>query len=449
MLSVEEALRSVLEQAPTPDVVERATPESLGLVLAETIVSPVDSPANDKSLMDGYAIVSSDVGSDGGSDGAVLRVLEEVTAGAVPTRPVVSGTATRIMTGAPLPDGADAVVMVEHTEMESIQGTPADPPRVRIRATTVKLGQNILRRGQSMRAGDVVLSAGRDIRAIEIGLLAELGRTRVQAYRTPNVAVLATGNELVPPDRQPLPGQIRNSNGWMLEALVRSAGAQPVSLGVARDTRDDLSEHLQRGLAADVLVLSGGVSAGVLDLVPETLASLGVRQVFHKVHLRPGKPIWFGVREPSRSGNADSGRSTAIDSTAIDSTRPCLVFGLPGNPVSSLVCFELFVRPVLARLRGKPGGRSETSGPVMGGEHARLAHSYKHRGDRPTLWPAVLEDAADDSADGSRRVRLLNWQGSADLRTLCDADCLVHFPPGDRAYDVGDEVLARRLATRW
>lgn len=387
--------------------------QALDLVLAENVESDVDSPPHDKSIVDGFAVQAADLA--GGA--AELRVIEEVTAGQLPSKPLVRGSATRIMTGAPVPIGAEAVVMIE----ESAPVTLADGSSgVRIATTRFRPGQNIMRQGASLRRGQQVLAAGRTIRPMEVGLLAEVGRSEVQVYPRPRVAVLATGNELVPAGQIPAAGQIRNSNGPLLAALVAKAGGVPVELGIARDEEAHLSGLVAQGLACDVLVLSGGVSAGVLDLVPSVLAQQGVRQVFHKVNLKPGKPVWFGVLA------APSGDK--------------LVFGLPGNPVSTLVCFELFVRPALAKLAARPpAGLAEFQ--------ARLSAPFEHRGGRPTYFPARLLPAppASTTAGELPLLELLDWRGSADLRTLTDADALAHFPTDERKYASGDVIGAVRL----
>ena len=403
MISVKEALEQIRQHAGPRAAHSIQAADALGCVLAADIRSDIDSPPHDKALMDGYAVVASDI-----VPGIELSILEEVTAGDVPTKPVTAGTATRIMTGAPIPEGANAVVMVERTELVG-----DDDSAVRMIADNARPGQNIMPRGESVRCGDVVLRAGTMIRAIEMGVLAECGAAEVPVYPRPSVAVLSTGNELVPQEVRPQAGQIRNSNGPMLEALVQRAGSAAVNLGVGRDERDELDRLVRRGLNEDVLVLSGGVSAGVLDLVPEVLAANGVEQVFHKVHLKPGKPVWFGIRQDARGDK--------------------LVFGLPGNPVSSLVCFELFVRPALASLAG---------GAFGGGERrtARLATQHTRYGDRPTYFPARLLER-----DGQLQVEPLAWKGSADLRTLADANCLALFPPSDRQFDAGDAIEVRLL----
>lgn len=408
MLSVDEALQQVLERVTPRHAVPFPLDGALGTVLAEDVTSDVDSPPHDKSLVDGYAVVSGDL-SDGQAE---LAVVDEVTAGALPSRPVRSGEATRIMTGAPIPAGADAVVMVEQSEL-----LPGEGPlgRVRLTVKAIAPGQNIMRRASSMARGQTVLKAGCVLRAIEIGVLAEVGRTNVNLVLRPLVAVLATGNELVPADVVPAAGQIRNSNGSLLVAAAFSAGAVAADLGIARDEPRALNDKLQRGLEADVLLISGGVSAGKLDLVPGALAAAGVEQVFHKVNLKPGKPLWFGTFSHENS------------------RRHTLVFGLPGNPVSSLVCFELFVRPALARLSGREAvGLSE--------QQAELAAEYQHRGDRPTYHPARLVE------DGIRRatVEPLRWQGSGDLRTLVDANALACFPAGTATYPAGHPIRVLR-----
>ena len=402
MISIDEALNHIAAQVCPLGSTRLPIGEALDRVLAEDVASDVDSPPHDKSIVDGYAVRAADVTA---SDSR-LPVIEEVVAGAVPRHAVTAGAATRIMTGAPVPEGADAVVMVEQTEHVDSAKSPLG--RVLIRSVRVVAGQNIMRRASSMRRGETVLNAGHVLRPMEIGLLAEVGRTEVSVIRQPSVAVLSTGNELVPPNQTPNAGQIRNSNSAMLLACARRAGGTAVDLGIGRDDRELLARLIGEGLRCDVLLISGGVSAGVLDLVPAVLAELGVRQVFHKVAVKPGKPLWFGVHEP---GGA---------------TR--LVFGLPGNPVSSLVCFELFVQPALLAMSGRPFCRRGTLS-------ARLVGSFEQRGERVTYYPAILREEA-----GSRVVEPLAWKGSGDLRALAAANALICFPAGTRRFAAGDAV---------
>lgn len=404
MLSVKEAqelIAAEVRAARWNSVQSVSLGEALGRILAQDVISDIDSPPHDKSIVDGYAIVA-----EGLSAGTELTVLEEVTAGAVPTRKVTPGTATRIMTGAPIPVGTTGVVMVEKAELLS-----GDAATVRI-LETPRGGQNIVRQATSLRRGETVLKEGLRLSPARIGLLAEVGCSTVKVSSPPSVAVLTTGNEIVPVDVVPGPGQIRNSNGPMLAGLVGQLGVRAISLGVARDEHDDLTALVRRGLEADFLILSGGVSAGVLDLVPGVLAELGVRQVLHKVNLKPGKPIWFGVFE------RPEGNKT-------------LVFGLPGNPVSSFVCFELFVRFALSCIHQDFLPETLT---------ARLATDHFHRGDRPTYWPATLEKQQSAAV-----VTLLSWKGSGDLKTLADANCLAHFPGKEQAYLAGEEVAVHLL----
>ena len=398
MLSVAEALKLVLQHARplAPQDVRPVT--ALGRVLAGPVTSDVDSPPHDKSVVDGFAVRAADVANQG----AVLRIIEDVPAGALPSKSLEPGLATRIMTGAPIPVGADAVVMVERT-------TDLGEQRVRIDATASP-GQNIMRRATSLARGQTVLNPGTVLRGIELGLLAEVGCDMVSVIPEPQVFIIATGNELVGFWEKPGPGQIRNSNSLLLFGLATQAGGFPVMKGIARDNEKDLSAKISSVIFAPIIVLSGGVSAGQFDLVPKVLAELGVEQIFHKVDLKPGKPVWFGKKEHQEIG------------------RQTLVFGLPGNPVSTLVCFELFVRPAIEKLRGtEPTGLKRARG--------QLARAHQQRGDRPTYWPSKM------TFTGERRtITPLPWQGSGDLMTLHDANCLAVFPGGDRTFEVGEEI---------
>lgn len=401
MLSVDEALQRIL-QTVAPFASETIpTMDALGLAVAEDVISDTDSPPFDKALMDGYAVRSADVSGE-----AVLKFIEEITAGRVPTRELQSGEAARIMTGAPMPAGADAVVKIEETRFDESSGA------VTIQTDSVSPGTNMMPRGTSMRRGDTVLSTGRELRAQELGALAEMGVASVSVRRRPRVAILATGDELVPVGEQPGPGQIRNSNETMLVAQVRRAGGEPVPLGIARDNRLDLSARIRDGLQCDMLLLSGGVSAGKLDLVPSELDAAGVKQVFHKVNVKPGKPLWFGSWETMNSANRG----------------PCYVFGLPGNPVSSMVCFELFARTAIRRLMGLRNPRPE---PIS----AQLSHQFTFRGDRHTYHPCQLE-----WTQNGLFARIGAWHGSADLRSTVDTQGLAVFRPGETEFQVGERI---------
>lgn len=409
MITVQQAIEHVRQHAHPLAPQDAELSRAAGLVLAGDVVSDVDSPPHDKALMDGYAVRSSDIEAAG----TELGVLEEITAGDMPARVLTPGTASRIMTGAPLPRGADAVVMVEQTELvagEALDGDPPGTARVRIIPAMVSCGANVLSQAAVVHQGETVLRTGHVIRPIEIGLLAEVGAKNISVHPRPRVAILSTGNELVPYKQTPSAGQIRNSNGPMLAAMVEGFHADAISLGIGRDDPAALRKLADVGLSYDVLLVSGGVSAGVKDLVPNVLDQAGVERVFHKVQLKPGKPVWFGLR------NADDGRQT-------------LVFGLPGNPVSSLVCCELLVRPALERLGGRPFLPAVARNGI-------LVTPFHQRGGRPTYFPAFAQHAGIAPA----MIEPLRWQGSADLRTLASANCLVRFPAGDRHYRTDESV---------
>lgn len=401
MLSVAEA-QSIILKVVRPlafDETVALDHLALGRVLAEDVVSDVDSPPHDKALMDGYAVRAADL-SDGRGR---LAVVEEITAGRVPRHALGPGQAARIMTGAPVPVGADAVVQVEHTRSP-------DDGSVEIDSGPVRAGQNVLPQGREMRRGETVLPEGTVLRPAEFGLLATMGRAEVRVVFAPVVCVLSTGDEVVDAAQVPGPGQIRNGNGPMLVAQVARAGGTPHFLGIARDEVDELRQRISEGLVADALVLSGGVSAGKRDLVPAVLQELGVRAHFHKVEMKPGKPMLFGS-QPYEEGDGST-----------------FVFGLPGNPVSSLVCFELFVRPAIRALRGERRPEPRLI-------RAELAEDFPYRTDRPTYHPAWL-----GAGERGWCVRPVPWFGSSDLRALARANALAVLPAGDHHHRAGQEL---------
>ena len=403
MLPIKQAIQLIADNVQRGGTEKISLADSVGRILAVDVKSDVDSPPHNKSIMDGFAVRAEDV-----EQGVQLKVLETVPAGTVPKHEVVAGTATRIMTGAPLPQGADAVVMIEKTTYDESQSADAAESLVTLNIETIQPGQHVMNRASATAAGDTVLKAGHIIRSQDVGLLAECGAAELWAITEPSIAILPTGDELVSPDQVPGPGMIRNSNGPMLVSLARSQTSKVVDLGVGRDNREQLAEKVARGLQSDFLVLSGGVSAGMLDLVPDVLAEQKVTQVFHKVAVKPGKPIWFGVRK------SDS--------------HTCYVFGLPGNPVSSLVGFNLFVRAALSIVNGRDVNQSERL------SHAVLAADHEIRGNRITYWPVRLE-----YSEVTRMAHPVAWRGSSDLRALGTANGLGIFEPG-KTYVVGDKI---------
>jgi molybdopterin molybdotransferase len=320
------------------------------------------------------------------------------------------------MTGAPMPEGSDAVVMHERTELREDGRVEVPGP--------VAPGENRLTRGSEVRAGAVVLRPGERFNPVRCGVLATAGRTSVATSRAPRVRIVTTGDELVDPGTRPGPGQIRNSNAWMLDTTIRQSRTSNVRSETVGDDLDALARIFGEAVGDgdrpdEVLVVSGGVSEGKLDLVPRALVALGVEQVFHKVRLRPGKPLWFGVGPERRE------------------RPPALVFGLPGNPVSGLVCTLLFVLPALDALMGR-------SRPEPSLLRLPLAEGYRHRGERETYHPARLVERG-----GLTAVEPRPWAGSPDLLTVARSDGFAAFPAGDRDFEPGEPVGFLRLPGGW
>ncbi len=390
MLTVEEALEQILARTPVVETESADVTSALGRVLAEPIVSGREIPPWANSSMDGYAVRASD--TRGGP--AHLRVVGRIAAGALPSRAVGAGEAVRIFTGAPLPDGADAVVPQEDVEV--------DGDRVRVPGG-VAAGAYVRPRGEDVRRGDHVLSPGQRLGPAEIGLLATLGHSPVRVHRRPRVAILSTGNELADLGTEPGPGQIPNTNTYSLMAQVTEAGAVAVNLGIAPDRLEAIEERLAWGRDADVLLSSAGVSVGELDLVREALTRSGAELHLWRVSMRPGKPITFG------------------------SWARRLVFGLPGNPVSAMVTFELFVRPALLRM----SGRLDVDRPRL---VARARAPIPNPGARRGYLRVRLERGGDGF-----EAELTGDQGSAILRSMTLADGLA-VVPGDTTIGAGERL---------
>ncbi len=391
MLEVADALAEVLRHTrPLKTESAALTTAAMGQVLAADIAADMDSPPFAKSLRDGYAVRAADCASPN----TELRVIEEVPAGKVPTKAVGAGEASRIFTGAPIPDGADAVVMQEDAERIG--------DKVRITDANVKPRQWVFAQGTEMKAGTVVLKAGTVINPAAFGVLASVGKTAVPTYPFPRVGVVVTGDELTEANAKPKTGQIRNSNGPMLTALA-ARGGLPRYFGIARDDFAVTKSLIGEGIdASDVVLIAGGVSVGDHDLVPGVLKELGVMTHFRQVRMKPGKPLLFGT-----------------------SPKGKLVFGLPGNPASSFVGFELFVRPALQIL----GGHQEAGPRTI---RLPVAEGIAETTDRPTYRPAKLEQG-----ETGWSVRPLPWSGAPDLVGLQPADALLVLPPGDTRVDRG------------
>ncbi len=395
MLSVDEAQETILGAVRRTPVEWVSLPQSLGRTLAEEMRASLDHPPWDASAMDGYAVRASDVRAASRESPCRLAILETLLAGRMPQHAIGPNQAAKIMTGAPIPSGADAVVWLEGTQQRGDVVDVFEP---------VEVGEDIRRRGEALRVGDEVLSPGVRVRPAEVGIMASLGRTTVAVYQRPSVAILVTGDELAQPGESRAAGQIYNSNGPALAAQVMEAGGMPICLGIARDAPDDLRAKINAARRADLIVVSGGVSVGEADFVKAVLSDLGVQLAFWRVAMKPGHPLAFGTWE---------GR---------------LVFGLPGNPVSVMVAFEQFVRPALLSALG----RREVFRPTR---HATLDEAIYKRAGRRHFVRATLS-----VRDGACHVRPTGDQGSGTLLSMVRADALIVLPEGREQFHVGETV---------
>jgi len=402
MLTVNEALKLVIENAAPLPVVDCPLERALGRTLAEEIAADADQPPFDKALVDGYAARLADL------EGLPrrLKVGETILAGQTPSRPLGEGETAEITTGAPLPPGAEVVVMHERTTRFGDE--------IEVEDQEIRPDLNRLRRGEVYKKGERLLDPGPRLAPWRLGLLAAVGRSSVRVVDRPTVAVVPTGDELVDFHQTPGPGQIRNSNAAMLAGLVADHGAEPWTSPILPDEPKALRRGLREALDRDVALIIGGVSAGQKDLVPNMLQELGARQVFHKIRIRPGKPLWFGIG-PHREGRP-----------------PALIFGLPGNPLSGLVNFLVFVRPALDILKGRPG---ETPGPIP----ARLGRRHHHRGFFRVHLPArIVQDTPAPGAPPT--IVPLDSRGSADLYAAALADGFLVLPEEERTFEAGEIV---------
>ena len=396
MISIHEALDSVLGAVRPLDAEEVPLLQALGRAAADRIVSPEQVPSFANSAMDGFAVC----GEELEAGRREYRVTVDIPAGRFVSDPVARGDAARIMTGAPMPPGVDTVVQVEHTSVEDDLVTVEQVPLS---------GANVRRAGEDVAAGDVLFERGARLGAAEIGLLAAVGVERVRVVRRPRVAILATGSELVPAGRPLRPGQIRNSNSFTAYGQVLAAGADPILLGIARDDVEETRRLMAAALENDVVITSGGVSVGDYDFVKQVQEELGVERRFWGVATKPGKPLAFGVRGGT------------------------LVFGVPGNPVAAMVSFEMYVRPALLALQGRPDVYrpwffAEAAEPVRGTKDRTEARRcrFTHEG-------------------GAVKFTTTGPQGSGILSSMTGAEGMFFVPPGYPGGDVGEELLAMLL----
>lgn len=366
-------------------------------VLAEPVHADRDFPPFPRAARDGYALRAADVAAVP----AQLRVIGEVRAGSSLERAVGQGEAAEIMTGAPVPEGADAIVMVEYTQR---QGDRVEVQR------TVASGENVVPRGSEARSGQLLLSPGARMGHAQMAAAAAAGKSGAHVYSRPRVAILSTGDEVVDVAAQPEPNQIRNSNSYSLAAQVLAAGGEPVQLPIAPDDAVVLRHLIQQGLATELLVLTGGVSMGKYDLVEQVLEQLQAEFFFTGALIQPGRPVVFG-RAARQTG-----------------AEPTYFFGLPGNPVSTMVTFELFVRPVLDGLSGAAPGKLQFV-------QARLKCEVRTKTGLTRFLPALLTGELEQT-----EVELVRWQGSGDIAAAARANCYIVVPPDRERLAAGEMV---------
>jgi molybdopterin molybdotransferase len=404
-LLIADARRRILDAVDALDVETVALLDVAGRTLAHTVTSPIDQPPWDNSAMDGYAVRATDVRGATDASPRSLRLIESVAAGAFPTRPVGAGEAIRIMTGAPIPEGADGVIRIEHTR--------AIGDRVDV-LDDADAGRNLRRRGEDLVHGAAVLEAGTVIRAGEAGVLATVGCSPVPVYRRPRVGILSTGDELADIDAfdEVLAGRrIVNSNTYALAAAVVSVGGIAVPLGIARDNVESLESHLRPALDLDALVTTAGASVGEHDVVKDALERMNMRTHFWRVKIRPGSPFSFGsiarVRGPALP-----------------------VFGLPGNPVSAVVTFEILVKPALRRMQGRRAVHARTV-------RVRAAERIRSPAGLVRFLRVQLERSGDQLL-----ARLTGEQGSGILTSVARADALLIMPIDEDTLEAGETAVA-------
>ncbi|HXU24894.1 MAG TPA: gephyrin-like molybdotransferase Glp [Tepidiformaceae bacterium] len=410
MISVEEARERILAFFARLPIERKPLLEALGQVLAEDVVAPFDIPPLDNTSMDGYALRFEDTTGATEADPRVLTVTADLAAGYVLETSVGPGEAVRIMTGAPIPAGADAIVPFEETD-EPLRAVNQSA----VRAATVQVfkaadrGANIRRRGEDVRHGQTVVASGRLVRPSEIGVFASIGLTHAPVYRRPVVAILSTGDEITEPGEPLLPGRIYDANAQSIAALVLKYGGIPRLLGIARDTVEDLTAKIHEALDADMLVTSAGVSRGDFDVVKDVLAREGSID-FWTVRMKPGKPLAFGAF------NAPGGRRV-----------PHL--GLPGNPVSSMVSFELFGRPAIFTMLGRDDWQRPTMRAIT---RDRVVNTDGRR-----FYARCI---VTEGPDGKRYASLTGPQGSGILTSMSSANALTIIPEDQPSAEPGDEI---------
>lgn len=394
LIDIEQALAIVLDHVQFLTTEKTSLSQALFRTLAEPVSTDIDQPPFDRSLMDGYAVRAVDIQSPP----ATLQIVGQIAAGLMPQTEVGPGQAMQINTGAPIPCGADAVIPVERTQAE-------ESGEAVLILDSAKPGKSITRRGTYKKARDVVLSPGSLLTPVNVGVCASAGAAEVEVYRRPRVAVIVTGDELVEVNERPIGAQIRNSNRYILETLIRSVHCEPFLQASTRDNPHQIKQAVSDSMDCNVICLTGGVSMGAFDFVPGVLKELGATIHFHKISIKPGRPALFATMPAGQ-----------------------LVFALPGNPVSALVGFGLLVAPALAALQGR-----QEIPPLL---QAELNGSLPAEGSRRAYYPASLSV----SADGGYIAQLLSWHGSGDALGLAGAQGFIVRPEGSPAARNGEAV---------
>lgn len=384
MISVNDALKTILDATDRLPFRVQPIADCAGFILDEDVVSEENVPSFDNSAMDGYAVIASDIHAASREHPVLLNVIDIVQAGKVSKKTLENGQAIQIMTGAPIPKGSDAVVMIEQTEK-------TQDGKVKVFSPVLK-NESLRWAGDDIRKGAIVYKKGRLLKPYDIGFLASIGRPAVRVIPRPRIAILSTGDELIEMDQPLSPGKIRTSNNFTLQSLIRERGVEVIDLGIAQDTLEDTNEKLQKAFSADIILTSGGVSMGEFDFVREALKNIGVDIKFWKVKQKPGKPLVFGTHDTK------------------------LFFGLPGNPVSSVVCFELFVIPAMKKMSG-----------MTDLEPCRIrAESEETISKKPGLRYFLRGIVKNEN--GRFRVSATKNQSSGAMSSFSEANCLIDIP---------------------
>lgn len=393
MISVSEALEKILNSATLLDPIELPVEKALGYVLVDPVIADRPIPPFNRVAMDGFACRSADFSGDT----ATFSLIGKIQTGVDSDLVVNTGEAAQVMTGAPCPEGADAVVKIEDATIEE--------NRVTLTAETMKPGLNIAPMGEDAAEGKVLIEAGTQLTTAGIAVCASVGRHKVRVYRKPTLSVMSTGTEIISPDRTPLPHQIRDCNSFTVRVMSEMQDIAANFVGIGEDDEETLSTMIKEGLKSNILILSGGVSMGEFDYVPKLLAENGVRKIFHKIRVKPGKPVWFGKTE---SGT--------------------YVFGLPGNPVSVQTCFRLFVEPLIRKLSGK-------TAPHHRFLRLELAESAKSKTTRDNYMPGRFE-----VINGITAIAPVAIRGSGDFSNFEKSDGIFRFPGDIKELPAGSIV---------